>query len=120
MEMRYDERADAAAVDLHGRIAPGSVDFTDELDQDRNVLYDANDRVLGYRFLNVRRYGVKLDDLEHRDALRALFLEAEFVERDWGTPPEAGRRLDAPPPKTQAIVERWRRSRQGATPQTSG
>ncbi len=86
MELRYDESVDAAAVDVNGRIVPGTVDFTDVLDQDRNVKYDAEDRVLGYRFLNVRRYGVKLDDLEHRDELRAIFREAGFAERDWGTP----------------------------------
>lgn len=94
MELRYDDRADAAAVDVHGRIVPGTVDFTEELDQDRNVKYDTNDRVLGYRFLNVRRYGVKLDDLEHRDELRALFRAAGFTERDWGTPVGSGRRID--------------------------
>ena len=93
MELRYDERADAAAVDVHGRIVPGTVDFTEELDQDRNVKYDADERVLGYRFLNVRRFGVKLDDLEHRDELRVLFREAGFAERDWGTPVGAGRRI---------------------------
>ena len=93
MELRYDERADAAAVDVHGRIVPGTVAFTEELDQDRNVRYDPDDRVLGYRFLNVRRYGVRLDDLEHRDELRALFREAGFSERDWGTPVGSGRRI---------------------------
>ncbi len=93
MELHYDERADAAAVDVDGRILPGTVDFTEELDQDRNVKYDAKDRIFGYRFLNVRRCGVKLDDLEHRDELRALFREAGFAERDWGTPVGAGRRI---------------------------
>ena len=67
--------------------------FTEELDQDRNVRYDADDRVIEYEFLNVCRYGVKLDDLEHRDELRALFREAGFAERDWGTPVGAGRRI---------------------------
>ena len=77
---------DAASVSVYGRVVPGTIDFTDELDQDRNVDYDANDRVIRYEFLNVRRYGVKLDDLEHRDALRALFRGAGFAERDTGVP----------------------------------
>ncbi len=35
MELRYDEQADAAAVDVYGRIVPSTVTFTEELDQDR-------------------------------------------------------------------------------------
>ncbi len=91
MDVRYDERGDALAVDVAGPIAPGGVDFTEELDQDRNVKYDAADRIIGYRFLNARRHGVRLDDLEHRDELRSLLLGAGFAERDWGTPVGAGR-----------------------------
>ncbi len=91
MDVRYDERADALAVDVAGPIMPGSVDFTEELDQDRNVKYDADDRIIGYRFLNVRRHGVRLDDLDHRDELRALLTGAGFTERNWGTPADAGR-----------------------------
>lgn len=35
---------------------------------------------------NVRRHGVKLDDLEHRKWLARLFREAGIQERDWGHP----------------------------------
>ena len=34
----------------------------------------------------MRRFGVRLDDLEHRAELAALFKEAGFQERDWGHP----------------------------------
>jgi uncharacterized protein YuzE len=110
MQLDYDERGDAAFVYLDGPLMPGSVDGTERLDADRFIKIDVDDRILAYEFLNVRRYGVRLDDLEHRDALRALFREAGFVERDWGHPIPT-RRLDAPPPKTAAIIERWRRKR---------
>ena len=93
MHLEYDETVDAASVEVAGPIPPGGVAFTEELDQDRNVRYNADDRVIEYEFLNVRRYGVKLDDLEHREELRALFREAGFTERDWGTPVGAGRRI---------------------------
>jgi hypothetical protein len=93
MKLHYDEQVDAAIVDVIDPFVPGSTAFTDELDQDRLVRYDADDRVLSYSFLNVRRHGVRLDDLEHRDELRALFHEAGFRERDWSTPVGAGRRI---------------------------
>ncbi len=93
MNMTYSERADAGSVEVAGPIPPGGVAFTAELDQDRNVRYGADDRIIEYEFLNVRRHGVKLDDLEHRDELRATFREAGFAERDWGTPVGAGRRI---------------------------
>ena len=93
MHLQYDETVDAASVEVIGPIPRGGVAFTEELDQDRNVRYDADDRVIEYEFLNVRRFGVKLDDLEHRDELRALFREAGFAERDWGTPVGSGRRI---------------------------
>jgi uncharacterized protein YuzE len=86
MKLTYDERGDAAYVYTVGPIPPGGVDATEELDQDRNVDYDAQNRIVGYEFLNVRRYGVKLDDLEHRDELACVFREAGFSERDWGSP----------------------------------
>lgn len=85
MELKYDERADAASVVVRGPIPRGGVAFTRELDQDRNVRYDTHDRVIEYEFHHVRRHGVKLDDLEYRDALRALFRAAGFSERDWST-----------------------------------
>ena len=88
-----DETVDAASVEVNGPIPRGGVAFTDELDQGRNVRYDADDWIIEYEFPNVRRYGVKLDDLEHRDELRALFQAAGFAERDWGTPVGAGRRI---------------------------
>ena len=93
MELDYDARADAAFVYVNGPLEPGSVDGTERLDRDRNVKIDADDRVLAYEFLNVRRHGVRLDDLEHRDELRALFHEAGFAERDWSAPLSAMRRI---------------------------
>ncbi len=86
MKLKYDAQVDAAYVEVRGPIPPGGVDAADRLDQDRIVDYDSEDRVVGYEFLNVRRYGVRLDDLEHRDELARLFQEAGFKERDWGAP----------------------------------
>jgi hypothetical protein len=93
MELHYDEQVDAAMVDVVSPISPGGTAFTEEMDQDRLVRYDIDDQVLSYSFLNVRRHGVRLDDLEHRDELQTLFREAGFKERDWGTPVRAGRRV---------------------------
>jgi hypothetical protein len=86
MKLEYDAQVDAAAVLVRGPIAPGGVDATDRLDADRLVHYDADDQIVEYEFLNVKRYGVRLDDLEHREELARLFAEAGFSERDWGHP----------------------------------
>jgi uncharacterized protein YuzE len=86
MRLAYDERADAAYVEVAGPIPDGGVGSTQELDQDRNVDRDADDRVVGYEFLNARRFGVKVDDLEHRDELARLFRDAGFPERTWASP----------------------------------
>jgi uncharacterized protein YuzE len=86
MKLTYDEHVDAAYVEVAGPIKPGGVDFTEELDQDRNIDRDEDDVVLGYEFLNVRRYGVRLDDLKHHDELARLFNEAGFTERNWRHP----------------------------------
>lgn len=86
MRLEYDAQVDAAAVLVRGPIAPGGVDATDRLDADRLVHYDADDEIIEYEFLNAKRYGVRLDDLEHREELARLFAEAGFVERDWGHP----------------------------------
>jgi uncharacterized protein YuzE len=86
MKLRYDAQVDAASVEVRGPISPGSVDATEPLDEDRLVHYDSNDEIIEYEFLNVKRYGVRLDDLEHREELAALFREAGFQERDWSTP----------------------------------
>ena len=86
MELEYDPKADAASVLVRGPIPPGGRDALDRLDADRLVHYDADDEIIEYEFLNVRRYGVRLDDLEHREELATLFREAGFAERDWGHP----------------------------------
>ncbi len=91
MKLEYDAQVDAAYVEVRGPIPPGGVDYTDSLDADRNVDYDTEDRIIGYEFLNVRRYGVRLDDLEHREELARLFREAGFQERNWSTPADSGR-----------------------------
>ncbi len=84
MRLEYDEQVDAAFVDLDGPIEPGAIDATERLDEDRFVKYDAGDRIIRYELLNVRRFGVRLADLEHRDELARLFGEAGFRERDGG------------------------------------
>ena len=86
MQLDYDERGDAAFVYLDGPLVPGRGGGTEQLDEDRLIRFDADDRVIAYEFLRARRYGVRIDDLEHRGELRALFHEAGFVERDWSTP----------------------------------
>jgi uncharacterized protein YuzE len=91
MKLRYDPSVDAASVYVREPLRPGDIDATEPLDEDRIVDYDAADKVLAYEFLNVRRYGVRLDDLEHRDELRRLFQDAGFRERDWSTPWGSGR-----------------------------
>ncbi len=97
MKLSYSEQEDAAYVEVVGPIEPGGVDSMDELDQDRNVDFDVDGRIIGYEFLNVRRYGVRLDDLAHRDKLRALFHEAGFAERDWSAQRPALRRAGPRP-----------------------
>lgn len=86
MKLTYDAQVDAAYVYVAGPIPPGGVDYTEQLDQDRNIDRDANDAILGYEFLNARRFGVRLDDLEHKDELAQVFQDAGIKERDWSTP----------------------------------
>ena len=85
MKFSYDAQVDAAYIEVARPVPTGGGVTTEELDQDRNVDYGADDRIVGYEFLNVRRYGVRLDDLEHREQLAGLFREAGFAERDWST-----------------------------------
>jgi hypothetical protein len=87
LELRYDPQVDAASVYVYGPIPPGGDHYKDRLDEDRWVRFRESDGViLQYEFLNVRRYGVRLDDLEHREELSALFRDAGFQERDWSHP----------------------------------
>src|SRR5687767_9972405 len=86
MRMTYSAGADAASVLVRGPVTPGGDHHKERLDADRFIRYDADEQVIEYEFLNVRRYGVRLDDLEHREELAALFREAGFEERDWGHP----------------------------------
>jgi len=86
MKLTYDPHVDAVHVEVRGPIPDDGVAETERLDADRNVDYDADDRIIGYEFLNARRFGVRLDDLEHCDELAALFREAGFQERDWSHP----------------------------------
>jgi hypothetical protein len=83
MKLEYDATVDAASVLVRGPIIPGGDHHKERLDADRFVR-DADGDILEYEFLNVKRYGVRLDDLQHRDELRALFRAAGFSERDWG------------------------------------
>ena len=86
MHMTFDEKADVVRVRVRPTIAPEDVADSERLDADRFVRYDANRHPLTYEFLNARRFGIRVDDLEDRAALAALIREAGFVERDWGHP----------------------------------
>ena len=87
MQLRYDSKADAASVLVRGPIEPGGDHHKDRLDADRFVrIRNADDAIIEYEFLNVKRCGVRLDDLEHHEELAALFREAGFKEREWGHP----------------------------------
>ncbi|MCC6177503.1 MAG: hypothetical protein IT305_19565 [Chloroflexi bacterium] len=86
MSLEYDREADAASVLVRGPVRPGARVALDRLDADRLVHFGSDDEILEYEFLNARRYGVRLDDLEHRDELARLFAEAGFQERHWGHP----------------------------------
>ena len=92
MELNYDQQGDAAFVYVSGPLAPGSIGRTTQLDQDRLIRFDRDDRVLAYEFLGVRRFGVRVDDLEHRDELRTVFRDAGIPERDWSAPLDRVRR----------------------------
>jgi hypothetical protein len=87
MELCYDPKVDAASVLVCGPIEPGGDHHKDRIDADRFVRYrDSDNAIIQYEFLNVKRYGVRLDDLEHREELEALFREAGFQERAWVHP----------------------------------
>lgn len=86
MELKYFEQGDSAIVLTAGEIGPDDTADVRELDCDRIVRYDAAGRAIEYQFFNVRRHGVRLDDLMHRAELTSLFREAGFPERDWSEP----------------------------------
>ena len=89
MKLKYFEQSDSASVLTAGEIGPDDTADVRELDCDRIVRYDAAGRAIEYQFFNVRRHGVRLDDLERADdraALAQLLREAGFQERTWGTP----------------------------------
>jgi hypothetical protein len=89
MKLTYYEKGDSAIVLTAGDFGPGETAEVRELDCDRIVRYDDANRAIEYQFFNVRRHGVRLDDLESGDdraALARLFREAGFQERTWGTP----------------------------------
>ena len=84
-KLSYDRQGDAAFVYVSGPLAPGSIGRTKQLDQGRLIQFERDDLVLAYELLGVRRFGVRVDDLEHRDELRAIF-------RDAGIPSAIGAR----------------------------
>src|SRR5215212_1588655 len=87
MQLKYDPQVDAASVHTGRPIVPGGNHHKEQIDEDRLVRYSDDDgSILEYEFLNVRRFGVRLDDLEHRAELAVLFKEAGFQERDWSHP----------------------------------
>src|SRR5215212_2045159 len=87
MQLTYDTQVDAASVMIGRPIVPGGNHHKEQIDEDRLIRYSDDDgSVLEYEFLNFWRFGVRLDDLEHRAELAALFKEAGFQERDWSHP----------------------------------
>ena len=87
MKLIYHEEGDSAAVLTAGEIGPDDTADVRELDCDRIVRYDAAGRAIEYQFFNVRRHGVRLDDLESADdraALAQLFREAGFQRAHLG------------------------------------
>ena len=86
MKLIYDAKADSVAVLVHGEIGPDDTADVRQLDVDRIVRYDEDDRPVEYQFFNARRLGVRLDDLDHHAELASLFHEAGFAERDWSEP----------------------------------
>ena len=98
MRMEYDPQADAASVEVRGPVEPRDTADLEALDQDRNVRYDAQGFPIEYEFLNVQRFGVRLDDIAdraHREELARLFREAGFRERDWSVPRPASAKRQA-------------------------
>ena len=87
MDLKYDPTVDAASVVVRGPIEPGGDHHKERLDLDRFIRYrDSDEAVIEYEFLNVKRFGVRLDDLPDRDELARLFKDAGFSERDWSHP----------------------------------
>jgi len=98
MKLTYSEYVDAAYAEVTGPIPSGGVDATERLDQDRTVDRDAAGCIVGYEFLNARRHGVRLDDLEHRADLARAFTEAGIRQRTWSAPLAERRRVRPPSP----------------------
>jgi uncharacterized protein YuzE len=71
MKLQISEQVDAAYVEL----SDAFVDRTERLGPDRMIDYAADGTILGYEFLNVRRHGVDLSDLPHRDELARIFVD---------------------------------------------
>jgi hypothetical protein len=86
IELDYDAKVDVARVWMREPINPEDIEDSEQLDADRFVRYDAERHALTYEFINARRFGVRLDDLEHRVELATLFRDAGFQERDWSHP----------------------------------
>jgi hypothetical protein len=86
MKLVYDAKADSVAVLVHGEIGPADTADVRQLDVDRIVRYDEDDRPIEYQFFNARRLGVRLDDLMRRAELTILFRKARFTERNWSEP----------------------------------
>jgi hypothetical protein len=90
MDLTYYQSTDSARVLTRGDFGPDDTEDVRQLDCDRIVRYDAAGAAIEYQFFNVRRYGVRIDDLDADDraAMEPLFREAGFSERDWGQPIE--------------------------------
>jgi hypothetical protein len=89
MKLKYFERTDSAIVLTRGEIGPDDTADVRELDADRIVRLGVDGRAIEYQFFNVRRLGVRLNDLESSEdrlALTGLFREAGIQERTWSTP----------------------------------
>jgi hypothetical protein len=109
MMLRFDEHGDAAAVLTDGEVGPDDTADVRWLDSDRIARYDEDGRVIEYQFFNVRRYGVRIDDLDRRHELASLFRDAGIQERDWSVPIKVvairRRNRDIPAGSLGALIE---------------
>ncbi len=74
MDFEYTRSADALYVGFDDRYVAYTIDISRNGYYERGIDYDAEDRILGYEFLNVS-HSVDLSDLPHRDELATLFAE---------------------------------------------
>ncbi len=89
MKIEYDRRGDVAYATVGPAIEPGTIAAVERFGEDRRVDYDAEGRVLGYEFLNVRRFGVDVAGLPYADEVAAAFKAAASASRRASAPTSA-------------------------------